>query len=201
PYSQSSTIPPLKAAKTSTSSNGWYAYKPREEASIIAAGLFGISAVFHLYQMLRSRTWFYTCMVIGSFMMTTGYTTRYISTKDPTSLPPYILQNILIVLPPSLYAATIYMIYGRIALFVHVPEASIIPPSLITRIFVLGDALSFCLQASGGGLMAIERFARRGAEDNAAWAMRAAVILRGVPSRFPCLLETHAEASGAEYAR
>lgn len=67
---------------------------------------------------------------------------------------PYIAQSLFIILPPSLYAATIYMIYGRIAVFVNAPKASMIRPTRVTKIFVIGDVLAFFMQAGGGGMMA-----------------------------------------------
>lgn len=85
--------------------------------------------------------------------MTAGYVFRYISAKSPAALGPYIGQSLFIILPPSLYAATIYMIYGRLVLFVRAPEASIIRPTRVTKIFVCGDVLAFLLQAGGGGMM------------------------------------------------
>ena len=66
---------------------------------------------------------------------------------------PYIAQSLFIILPPSLYAATIYMIYGRIAVFVNSPNASIIRPTRVTKIFVIGDVVAFLMQAGGGGMM------------------------------------------------
>ncbi len=94
--------------------------------------------------------------------MTFGYVFRYFSAKDPSSLMLYIGQSLLIILPPSLYAATIYMIYGRIAVFVNAPTASIIKPTRVTKIFVVGDVISFWLQAGGGGMMAQESMANIG---------------------------------------
>jgi hypothetical protein len=95
-------------------------------------------------------------------VMTLGYVLRYFSAKTPSSLMLYIGQSLLIILPPSLYAATIYMIYGRIAVFVNAPDASIIRPTRVTKIFVIGDAISFWLQAGGGGMMAQESMANMG---------------------------------------
>ncbi|KAJ5768179.1 hypothetical protein N7533_000762 [Penicillium manginii] len=86
--------------------------------------------------------------------MTVGYIARYISAKSPLELGPYIIQSLFIILPPSLYAATIYMIYGRIVNFVHSPDASMIRPDRVTKIFVFGDVISFFMQAGGGGMMA-----------------------------------------------
>lgn len=46
------------------------------------------------------------------------------------------------------------MIYERLVVHVGVPEASVIAPIRITKIFVSGDVLAFLLQACSGGLMA-----------------------------------------------
>lgn len=46
--------------------NGFYPYEPSRPACLIAAGLFGLSAVYHIFQLLRSRAWFYTSLVIGA---------------------------------------------------------------------------------------------------------------------------------------
>jgi hypothetical protein len=86
--------------------------------------------------------------------MTAGHGARYVSARSPIELGPYIAQSLFIILPPSLYAATIYMIYGRLVLFVNAAKASVIRPTRVTKIFVLGDVLAFFLQAGGGGMMA-----------------------------------------------
>jgi hypothetical protein len=60
-----------------------------------------------------------------------------------------------IILPPSLYAATIYMTYGRIVTFVGKPQLSIVAPQKVTKIFVSGDTIAFLLQLAGGGMQTI----------------------------------------------
>ncbi|KAL1654077.1 Lipid-translocating exporter-like protein rta1 [Didymella pomorum] len=87
-------------------------------------------------------------------LMTAGYVFRFISAGSPADLGPYIGQSLFIILPPSLYAATIYMIYGRLVLFVNAAEASVIRPTLVTKVFVCGDVVAFFMQAGGGGMMA-----------------------------------------------
>lgn len=94
--------------------------------------------------------------------MTAGYVFRYLSAKSPAALSLYIGQSLFIILPPSLYAATIYMIYGRLVLFVNAPEASIIRPTRVTKIFVCGDVLAFFMQAGGGGMMVKASMANMG---------------------------------------
>ncbi|KAJ5638452.1 RTA1 domain protein [Penicillium herquei] len=87
--------------------------------------------------------------------MTLGYIFRLISARNPDSLVAYVCQSTLIILPPSLYAATIYMIYGRIVMFVGQPRLSVVEPRKVTKIFVVGDSSAFLLQLSGGGMQTI----------------------------------------------
>ncbi|KAH8752802.1 RTA1 like protein-domain-containing protein [Diaporthe sp. PMI_573] len=137
-----------------TTGYSFYHYDANPEAVLGVVAGFGFSAVVHLIMMIWKRTFFYTPMTVGAFMMTGGYGFRYLSLKSPDNLTLYIAQNLLILLPPSLYAATMYMIYGRIVLFVNSPDASIIRPTRVTKVFVIGDVLSFFIQSAGGGMMA-----------------------------------------------
>jgi hypothetical protein len=95
-------------------------------------------------------------------VMTLGYVFRTASAGDTTAMGPYIGQNVCILLPPSLYAATIYMIYGRIVIYAGEPDLSIVSPQKVTKIFVIGDVLAFLTQASGGGMMANSAMANMG---------------------------------------
>jgi hypothetical protein len=49
--------------------HGIYKYEPNIMVAIIAAGLFGVGGVLHLYVMCRKRTWFYMPIVVGAFSM------------------------------------------------------------------------------------------------------------------------------------
>ncbi|KAK1148198.1 hypothetical protein N8T08_010843 [Aspergillus melleus] len=91
-----------------------------------------------------------------------GYLFRAGSSQKQTDLGLYIAQSVCLLLPPSLYAATIYMIYGRIVLYAQSPGLSVIAPGKVTKIFVVGDFFAFLFQASGGGMMAIESMAKMG---------------------------------------
>jgi hypothetical protein len=63
------------------------------------------------------------------------------------------MQSVLIVLAPAFFAATVYMILGRVLAFLNSPRLSFIPHRRLTTIFVLGDVVSFLVQGSGAGLM------------------------------------------------
>ena len=62
------------------------------------------------------------------------------------------MQSTLILIAPTLFAASIYMILGRLIRVLGAESLSIIPISRMTKIFVLGDVLSLCIQSGGGTL-------------------------------------------------
>ncbi len=64
------------------------------------------------------------------------------------------MQAILILVAPALYAASIYMILGRLIRAVGAEQHSIIPVKWLTKAFVTGDIISFTLQGGGGGIQA-----------------------------------------------
>ena len=66
----------------------------------------------------------------------------------------FVIQAILILIAPALYAASIYMILGRLLRAMNAQHLSIIPVNRLTHIFVTGDIVSFTLQAGGGGIQA-----------------------------------------------
>ncbi|KAL2788243.1 RTA1 like protein-domain-containing protein [Aspergillus keveii] len=140
----------------------FYHYDPTLAGAIIALIFYGASTGFHIFQLWKFKCYFFTTFIIGAIMMTLGYLFRAASSQDQSALGLYIGQNVCLLLPPSLYAATIYMIYGRIVLYAQAPELSIIAPGKVTKIFVLGDVFAFLLQASGGGMMAMESMAKMG---------------------------------------
>lgn len=86
-----------------------------------------------------------------------GYIGFALAHDKTDQLLPFIIQSVFILVAPALFAATVYMILGR--LIVRVPSGascSLIRPSWLTKTFVIGDVFSFLLQASGGGMMAME---------------------------------------------
>ena len=64
-------------------------------------------------------------------------------------MKPYIGQSLLLLLAPALFAASIYMILGRLIVALNAGSNSIIRPSWLTKIFVVGDVLSFLMQCGG----------------------------------------------------
>jgi hypothetical protein len=65
------------------------------------------------------------------------------------TLGPYIVQAILLLVAPALFAATIYMELGRIISVVDGEGHVIIRKEWMTKLFVAGDVVSFFLQGGG----------------------------------------------------
>jgi hypothetical protein len=58
-------------------------------------------------------------------------------------------------LAPTLYAASIYMVLGRLVAYLNAENLSLVPVKWMTKIFVAGDVLSFMMQSAG------ERYSRK----------------------------------------
>lgn len=78
-----------------------------------------------------------------------GYAARVAAHSNKESIPIYSIQTILILLAPPLYAASIYMVLGRIISYVHAEHFSLVPLKWMTGIFVAGDVIAFVMQAAG----------------------------------------------------
>ncbi|KAF4465663.1 rta1 domain-containing [Fusarium albosuccineum] len=65
------------------------------------------------------------------------------------------LQTCLtLLLGPALLAASVYMVLGRLIQFLDAGTLSPIRPRWLTKVFVLGDVLSFVTQGAGGAIHA-----------------------------------------------
>jgi len=80
-----------------------------------------------------------------------GYVGRAVSSKQSPNwtLPPFLVQQLFLLLAPVLFAASIYMELARIILLANGEAHAFIRPKRLTMTFVTGDILSFALQAMG----------------------------------------------------
>ncbi|RLL97510.1 hypothetical protein CFD26_107241 [Aspergillus turcosus] len=115
------------------------------------AVVFGSLAMGYLYHIVNHKAYFFAPFIIG---LLSGYIARIFSHFDTTALGPYIIQTMLILIAPPLFTASIYMTLGRLILELDAEPASLIRGCWLTKIFVVGDIISFLLQCGGGGYMA-----------------------------------------------
>ncbi|RHZ43121.1 RTA1 domain-containing protein [Aspergillus thermomutatus] len=131
-----------------------YRYVPSIPAAAIMAAVFGLLAMAYLYRIIRHKAYFFVPFLIGLLFEAAGYIARIFSHFDTTALGPYIVQTMLILVAPPLFAASIYMTLGRLIMELDAEPASLIRVRWLTKIFVVGDVISFLLQCGGGGYMA-----------------------------------------------
>ncbi|KAK3616474.1 hypothetical protein LTR56_024723 [Elasticomyces elasticus] len=128
-----------------------YRYNPSLGAAIAATLIFAVLTSVHLWLLVKAKTRYFVPFLIGGIFQTLGYAGRIWSHFDQDALGGFIMQAILILVAPALFAASIYMILGRLIRVLHAEHLSLIPIKWITRIFVTGDVIAFTLQAAGGG--------------------------------------------------
>ncbi|KAL5589931.1 hypothetical protein FOVSG1_011798 [Fusarium oxysporum f. sp. vasinfectum] len=131
-----------------------YRYTPSFPAAIVATVIFAILSCLHIWRLTKVRAWYFIPFTIGGAFETIGYAARIISHNNKESVPAYSVQAILILVAPALFAASIYMILGRIIISLRAQHLSLIPVRWLTKVFVCGDIVSFSLQAAGGGIQA-----------------------------------------------
>ncbi|PVH79985.1 RTA1-domain-containing protein [Cadophora sp. DSE1049] len=133
-----------------------FEYNPSMAAAVIFIILFIGTTAFHTFQLAKQRTWYFIPFVIGGYFEILGYVGRAIaSNQSPNwTTGPYIMQSLLLLLAPTLFAASIYMVLGRIIVLTGGEDLSLIRAKWLTKIFVAGDVMSFLAQSAGGGMLA-----------------------------------------------
>ncbi|CAM1502539.1 Fc.00g045230.m01.CDS01 [Cosmosporella sp. VM-42] len=134
----------------------YYHYDPSLAGACIFAILFGLSTIWHLVLLAKHRTWRFVPVVIGGILEIVGYVARAISHSEAPNLTlgPYVIQTLLLLVAPPLFAATIYMILGGIILSVNAESYSLMRRRWLTKVFVTSDVVCFFVQLAGAGLMA-----------------------------------------------
>ncbi|KAJ3460678.1 hypothetical protein MRS44_011545 [Fusarium solani] len=133
-----------------------WSYVPSMAAAVIFTIVFAVLSAAHTWKMTRCRLWFCIPFTIGGYMEVVGFIGRIAANNATDQLMPYIIQSLFLLIPPSLFAASIYMTLGRImrGLGPKGEMCSIIKVKWLTTTFVVGDVFSFLIQSTGAGLMA-----------------------------------------------
>ncbi|KAH6716517.1 RTA1 like protein-domain-containing protein [Leptodontidium sp. MPI-SDFR-AT-0119] len=132
----------------------FYQYDPSVPGAAIFAILFLGTTAYHCWQAFQKRTFYFIPLIIGGHFEWIGYVCRILSHYNMDSMAIFIMQTLLLLLPPSLFAASIYMVLGRLILYTNGESMAPIRANWLTKIFVIGDVFSFLVQAGGGSMMA-----------------------------------------------
>ncbi|PYH77206.1 putative RTM1-like protein [Aspergillus uvarum CBS 121591] len=133
-----------------------YRYDPSIGAAVIFIILFLAAAGIHTFQVVRTKAWFVIPFVVGGHFEWIGYIGRAVSGAEAPdfTVKPYIVQTLLLLIAPTLFAAAVYMELGRIVLLTNGEAYCLIRRTWLTKTFLLGDIVSFLMQGAGGGIMA-----------------------------------------------
>jgi RTA1 like protein len=128
-----------------------YNYTPSLAAAVVFVVIFVTITLGHIFLAWRHKLKFLIAFIIGGLFEAVGYAARAVNAHQAPnySTMPYALQSLFILLAPSLFAASIYMILSRIMRVVDGDANSIIRATRLTKIFVTGDVLSFLIQSGG----------------------------------------------------
>ncbi|KAF2273213.1 RTA1-domain-containing protein [Westerdykella ornata] len=131
-------------------------YSPSFPLSIVVAILYLVPTLVLAWQIIvKYRSWFFLCVLIGSAVEVVGYAVRAVSTKKQSDIPSYAVSSTLIIIAPVFVAAGNYLLIGRLIRAVLPPTRHrifFIPARFITKAFVLFDILTFLIQASGSAI-------------------------------------------------
>ncbi|KAJ3350667.1 hypothetical protein HDU83_009490 [Entophlyctis luteolus] len=134
-----------------------YAYslfheEPSKNLAYLACGVFALLFIAHLVQAIRFRTSYMVPLILGVLFEAAGYGARIPAIDNPFNIGAYSGQSSLIIISPVLIAASQYVMMEKIMHFVDA-AASPVRPSLIAKIFVTSDIISFLVQGSGSGIL------------------------------------------------
>jgi hypothetical protein len=91
-----------------------------------------------------------------------GYLARIAAYNSTGSMGPFLIQAIFLLIPPVLFAASLYMVYSRVVRAVQGESFSLITPRWTTRLFVLGDVICLNIQSTGAGFTPKAHLAKLG---------------------------------------
>ncbi|MBW0475376.1 hypothetical protein O181_015091 [Austropuccinia psidii MF-1] len=134
-------------------SKQYFLYAPSLVAEIVFCVTFFLSVGLHTFQLIKYRSWYFLPFVIGGYFEAFGYIAKAILASETPyywEFIPELIQALLTLLAPTLFAASIYMLLTRIIRLSGGQHSFFIPATLITKCFVSGDVLSFLFQAIGG---------------------------------------------------
>ncbi|KAJ3388200.1 hypothetical protein HDU84_000199 [Entophlyctis sp. JEL0112] len=126
--------------------------EPNKYFAYLAGGNFALLFIIHLIQAARLKTKYMAALIVGVLLEGAGYGVRILAINSPFDTKLFAMQQSLIVISPVLIAASQYIIMEKIICFVDT-AASPVRPSLIAKIFVTTDVISFIVQGVGSGML------------------------------------------------
>ncbi|KAI9652364.1 MAG: hypothetical protein M1831_006842 [Alyxoria varia] len=124
-------------------------YAPNKGAPIAFAIFFAFSTVLHLYQNIHHKSWKLTGLLpIGAGMLCGGHAVRAVAAFDMyDDLGILVTTTTLLIMGPPVYAACLYVTYGRV--IYYIPWLSLIHPGRFITTFIGLDIICELILGSG----------------------------------------------------
>ena len=130
-----------------------YSYTPSLAVGALGVALFAIAFAAHLYLLLKHRTWYFSTVLVGTFMEVLGYIFRILSSQqDPYSVPWFVAQYFCIVVAPVMFSAAIYSIVS-VLINDYGKQYAPLPPKVVLGIFITCDVVATIVQIAGAALV------------------------------------------------
>ncbi|OQE39246.1 hypothetical protein PENCOP_c007G07880 [Penicillium coprophilum] len=131
--------------------NALYLYYPSFGAAVAAAVIFALLTMAHFVQATMYAAGFAWVILMGVSWETVAYAVRAFSTRNQQNETVATVAQMFVLLAPLWVNAFDYMVLARMIHF-FVPERRIgmFKPSLLAKVFVLLDFVSFIIQMIGG---------------------------------------------------
>lgn len=144
--------------------HSFYGYVPTGWVCIVFLVLFAISALLHLGQAIKFRTWWMIpTMFLGCVGEVVGWYGRYWSSNSPNLLDPFLMQIVCTIISPSFMSAANFTILGLIINRLG-PQYSWLSPRWYLIVFIGFDLAALVIQSVGGAQASSA--ARRGTNAN-----------------------------------
>ncbi|CUA73205.1 Protein RTM1 [Saccharomyces cerevisiae] [Rhizoctonia solani] len=131
-------------------------YIPSKSWALISAGCYIFTIVVCIIWSTRHWGRYMLAIMIGAGFYVAGLLLRIVYAQDPTSIMKYATMNLIILLSPCAFIAGVYMLLSRLAFHLNAVEHLALSPRWLTKIFVTSDVFTFFVQATGGGLTAMD---------------------------------------------
>ncbi|KAG2092521.1 uncharacterized protein F5147DRAFT_822476 [Suillus discolor] len=130
-------------------------YNPDKAIAAVAGGSYFIASLCLFVRLFMNKTWWGLCLPVASTWMSIGFFMRILMAINPSSLPIFMVQQFLTLLPPAAYLAFNYILYGRFVAICIDRCSSWIKPEKVARYVVISGV--------GGGLEVSTKFEKLGA--------------------------------------
>ncbi|RAH48892.1 RTA1 domain-containing protein [Aspergillus brunneoviolaceus CBS 621.78] len=138
-------------AKLEPYKHGYYLwqYLPSLAAAVIFAIFFAVATVLHFVKLVEWRARFCIPFAIGGIFEVIGCAAQAWAHFESGSIMPYSIQNVFLLLGPVLFAASVYMVLGRIIRSTGAEHHSLIPMRWLTRTFAINAQLGQDIVVAG----------------------------------------------------